>query len=512
MAMTARKYVTRGALVASLALAVMGASGAVAAAGPAPQEGTHAGSGTGAVTASVISPGSAKPVVNSLSRQTARVRSSTAYSGTRLTVDPTLQFQKVKGFGASITDASAYDLMLLSKQDRDETMQKLFDPAKGAGLSLLRQPIGASDLATKMYSYDDMAKGRKDYALKHFSIEHDKAQIIPLVKQAQKLNPQMSIVASPWSPPGWMKTTDSMIDGKLIDSPRIYSAYANYLVKFLDSYQRAGIKVDYITIQNEPQALDRYDYPGTNMNVTQEAKVIEKLGPAIKRAGLRTKILGFDHNWAQSAEDTARLEQANGDPEVNYPYKLLQTKAAKWIDGTAYHCYVGEPSAQSSLKTMYPNKSMLETECEGLNIDQSIGTMQNWGESLTAWNIALDQNHGPFLGKASEPDVGGCKTCSGLVTVNSESKKVTYNPRYYMLAQFSQFVKPGATRVMSNTQSNDKDHESVLDSVAFRNTDGSTAVVVHNTADSTEQFQVDTGGSSFRTTLPADGVATYSWE
>ncbi|GAA4839777.1 hypothetical protein GCM10023221_16820 [Luteimicrobium xylanilyticum] len=515
---TTRTLATGAALAALVAVPLL--------AGGSADAGTHTSQSTGRtagqVTASVTTPDHPAPVTQHLalthaSASAAATGSATKAAGpalanatasafptgTTVTVDPTIGFQKITGFGASLTDASAYDLSLLSKADRDAAMTQLFDPDEGAGLSFLRQPIGASDLARTVYSFDDMPKGQKDYALKHFSIAHDEEQILPLLRQAEKLNPKLTIMATPWSPPGWMKTSDSMIDGKLIDSPRIYRAYADYLVKFLQAYKAAGVEVDYLTVQNEPQALDRSNYPGTNLDVEQAAKVIAKLGPAIEKAGLKTKILGFDHNWAVHPWDAGRLEQVNGSPEADYPFSLLQTKAARWIDGTAYHCYYGDPAVQSTLKTLHPDKEILETECEGLDINDAIGTLRNWGQSVTAWNVALDENHGPF--------VGGCESCTGLVTVDSKTKAVTYNPRYYLLAQFSRFVTPGATRIMSTSVNNVDGQTAQLDSVAFRNRDGSLAVVVHNTAKATQAFAVRVGSATFRATLPADGVATYSW-
>jgi glucosylceramidase len=178
-------------------------------------------------------------------------------------LDPSLSFQTFSGVGAAITDSSAQVLYGLSTVDRDAVMKNLFDPNSGAGISFLRQPIGASDfVADADYSFDDVPAGQTDYGLQHFSIAHDETQILPLLRQARALNPRLQIVASPWSMPAWMKDNDSMIDGKLIDTPQIYRAYASYLVKFVQAYKAAGVTVDYLTVQNEPQALRRNNYPG----------------------------------------------------------------------------------------------------------------------------------------------------------------------------------------------------------------------------------------------------------
>ncbi|PJI93577.1 glycoside hydrolase family 30 protein [Luteimicrobium subarcticum] len=510
---TTRRLFAAGAALAAASLPLVGATAGQALAAPERAPST----GSGPVTASVVVPGGAPQVSRLALDGTATTRADRPaarsalgaapgyVTGTTVAVDPAIRLQTVTGFGASLTDSSAYDLSLLPAADRDAVMTRLFDPVRGAGLSLLRQPIGASDLAREIYSYDDMPAGRTDYGLKHFSIAHDEAQILPLLRQAKTLNPDLTVVASPWSPPGWMKTSGSMIDGRLTDTPRTYRAYAAYLVKFLQAYRDAGVDVDYLTVQNEPQALERSDYPGTNLDVAQEAKVIAQLGPAIKKAGLRTKILGFDHNWGVHPWDAGRLEQENGDPEANYPLKLLGTSAARWIAGTAYHCYYGDPAVQSTMKALHPDKEILETECEGLNLTRAMGTLQNWGQSLTAWNLALDENHGPF--------VGGCKTCTGLVTVDATTKKVTYNERFYLLSAFSSFVRPGAHRVSSTSVNNIDGQTAQVDSVAFRNPDGSTAVVVRNLSSTEPQrFAVREGSTQFTATLPAGAYATYSWD
>lgn len=426
-------------------------------------------------------------------------------TATEIRVSNDVGFQQVTGFGAALTDSSAHMLYELAPSVRDQVMQQLFDPGSGAGIDFLRQPIGASDFAVNTdYSFDDMPPGQTDYDLRHFTVAHDEAQILPLLRQARRINPRLEIVASPWSPPGWMKTSDSMIDGKLIDTPAIYRAYALYLVKFLTAYQKAGVPVAYITVQNEPQALERDNYPGTDMDWQQEAKVIDALGPAIKAAGLNTKILGYDHNWGTHYGDVASHERVDEDPQVDYPYDLLESSAARWISGTAWHCYYGDPSAQTALKASFPGKDAYETECDGGDISTALGVLNNWGKTVTYWNIALDQNHGPHL--------GGCGTCNGTITINSTSKAVSYSSQYYTLAHFGKFVEPGATRIASVT-TNTAGAAVQLQTVAFRNPDHSNALVVWNSNSKAAQtFSVIVGGKYFETTLGAGDTATYTWQ
>jgi glucosylceramidase len=419
-------------------------------------------------------------------------------------VDPNVKYQTVSGFGAAITDSAAHVLYGLTQADRDQVMRNLFDPKTGDGISFLRQPIGASDFAVGQdYSYDDLPAGQTDYQMRQFSIAHDQAQILPLLRQAKKLDPKIQIVASPWSPPGWMKTGGSMIDGKLIDDPRIYRAYALYLVKFIQAYQQAGVAVDYITVQNEPQALERNNYPGTDLPWEQEAKVIEALGPAIRAAGLHTKILAYDHNWSEHPGDISSHQRANEDPEPNYPYDLLGTDAAKWIAGTAYHCYAGDSTAQTGLKAAFPGKDIFMTECEGGDSSTIIGVMQNWGRSSIDWNIALNENHGPHL--------GGCGTCNGTVTVNSVTEAVTYNDQYRDIGHFSRFVPGGAVHIASTVDATFGTPRATLSTVAFTDPDNSTVLVALNTGTTTQNFTVVYGTHSFVASLPAGGTVTFQW-
>jgi glucosylceramidase len=224
-------------------------------------------------------------------------------SALTITVDPSRGYQTMEGFGASITDSSAHVLAGLGRPARNAAMRSLFAEDR---LSFLRQPIGSSDfVAGPHYTYDDLPAGRTDYRMRRFSIAHDRAEILPLLRQALALNPQIKVIGSPWSPPAWMKTNQSLIGGRLIDEPRVYTAYARYLFKFVKAYRRAGVPIYALTVQNEPHNRKPSGYPGTDMPVAQEAKVIEALGPMLRRARLRTKILGYDHNWSEHENDIA---------------------------------------------------------------------------------------------------------------------------------------------------------------------------------------------------------------
>jgi glucosylceramidase len=283
-----------------------------------------------------------------------------------IVLQPEQRYQTMDGFGASITDSSAAVLHRLDPAARDAALRSLFDPREGIGVSFLRQPVGSSDFtaAAEHWTYDDVPPGQTDFALRHFSIARDQAQVLPLLRRAKQLNPRLSVLATPWSPPAWMKTSGSLVGGRLKDDPRIYDAYARYLVRFVQEYTRAGVPIDYLTVQNEPQNRLPGGYPGTDLPVEQAARVILALGPKLAAASPRTRILGYDHNWSTHPGDVASTPPGE-DPETDYPYRLLRTKAAKWLAGTAYHCYSGDPSAQTALHDAFPRKGIWFTECSG---------------------------------------------------------------------------------------------------------------------------------------------------
>lgn len=439
---------------------------------------------------------------------------------TTITVDPGTQYQTMDGFGASITDSSAAVLYRLTPAERDKTMRSLFDRQQGIGVSFLRQVVGSSDFTASPthYTYDDMPAGQTDFGLKHFSIAHDQTQILPLLRRAKQLNPTLKVMATPWSPPAWMKTGDSLVGGRLKDDPAVYNAYARYLVKFVKAYEAAGVPVDFLSVQNEPQNRKPSGYPGTDMPVRQQAAVISALGPMLKAVSPRTKILGYDHNWTTHPGDVASTPPGE-DPETDYPYQLLDSPAGKWIAGTAYHCYSGNPSNQTALHNTFPDKGIWFTECSGSHGPNDtppqifrgtltwhartlmLGTTRNWAKSVVNWNIALDDKGGPYN--------GGCTTCTGLVTVQPDGS-VTTDAEYYTIGHLSKFVQPGAVRIGSTSYGTTGWNGQLMSS-AFRNQDGSTALLVHNENDEPRKFAVALGDESFEYTLPGGAIATFTW-
>ena len=409
-------------------------------------------------------------------------------------VDPTRRYQTMVGFGASMTDSSAYVLSRLPAQARRSTMTDLFAPVDGIGLSMLRQPMGASDFAVgQAYSYDDQPAGGADPDLSDFGIAHDRAYILPRLREAYRLNPQLTFMASPWSAPGWMKDTDSMITGSL--RPTYHRAYAQYFVRFIEAYADAGIPTDYVSMQNEP-LYEPEDYPGMRVMPDQAAVFLGRhLGPALDRAGLDdTTILGYDHNW----------------DIPDYPEALYaDRRAARYVPGTAWHCYAGEVVGQSVSHNNYPHAQSFLTECSGgqwqgtqdeafeLTMGSVIGVPRHWGQSVILWNLALDQRNGPFI--------GGCDVCRGVVTVNDDGT-VTKNLEYWALGHSSRFVGPGAVRIGSSQPAG-----LPVVNVAYRNRDGSMIMVAYNKGSQEESFDIRVGDRRVTTSLPPGAAATYRW-
>jgi len=403
-------------------------------------------------------------------------------------------YQQIDGFGASMTDASAWLFsQKLSVKQRRALLRQLFDPKKGIGLAVLRQPMGSSDFSREDYTYDDMPPGQSDPDLKHFSIDRDRQYILPVLRQALKVNPNLKIIASPWSPPGWMKTTDSMIGGTLL--PSSFEPLAQYFVKFVQAYEAAGVPIFAVTPQNEPRNIPK-DYPGMGMTAEEQAIFVrDHLGPALRNAHLQTKIMLFDHNWDM----------------IDYPETILaDAQASELAAGTATHCYGGSPEAQTKLHDLYPAKDIWLTECSGgdwqkgnLLVDQAnliIETTRNWAKSVVLWNLALDQNHSPHL--------GGCTNCRAVVTIDHSFSPTTITPTvdFTALAHVSKFVLSGAVRIDSTSSA-----ASPLKHVAFRNSNGAIVLLALNPTDAPVTFYIAWQGQFAAYTLPPTAVATFRW-
>ena len=415
-------------------------------------------------------------------------------------VDGTKSYQTIVGFGAALTDASAWLIQhRLTEAQRDSLMRELFErgwrngrSVPGLGLSFLRIDMGASDFALRQYSYDDVPPAERDPDLLRFSIDADRPETLPLLKRALSLNERLAIVASPWSAPAWMKTTGSLIKGTLRDDA--YESFARYFSRFVASYAAENVPIYAITVQNEPH-FEPEDYPGMRLEPAQRARFVRRyLGPTL---GGTTRILEWDHNWDQPQSPLSVLADSG---------------ARRYISGVAWHCYGGEVSAQSAVHDAYPDKDAFITECSGgdwapkfadnlawLVRTLIIGGTRNWARGVLLWNLALDEQHGPHT--------GGCGNCRGVVTIKSDGS-IVRNEEYYALGHVSKFVPAGAERIASTTAVEG------LESVAFRHPRADLMIVtliVLNTNATPKEFAVRWSGRVFRYTLPAGAVVTFQW-
>jgi glucosylceramidase len=433
---------------------------------------------------------------------------STADAGTNtVVVDPTQKYQAIEGFGAAFTDSTADLLMNVEPSaSLPGTLNDLFTTnGDGIGLSFMRIPMGATDISLSVYSYDDQPVGTTDLTLADFSIAHDLTSdgVVSLIKKAKALNPQMKLMANPWSPPGWMKdpasmSPVSMLGGTLLMTPANETAFANYFVKFIQAYQAAGVPIDYISLQNEPLNITTA-YPSMGMSDTVQLALLQGyVLPAFTTNNITAKVFAYDHNW-----DTP-----------SYPQTVLGGLTSQQLTqmaGTAWHGYGGAPGAQQLLQNQFPDLGNWETEHSGgtftadqfttdfLEITQ---VLRNSGKSFVKWSLALNEKLGPNL--TQNAGLGGCNTCTPIITVNSTTGAVTKDIEYYTLGHYSKYVSPGAVRVYSSNTPN-------IASVAFQNTDGSMALIASNTTSASQTFQVQWGTESFSYTLPATSAATFTW-
>lgn len=406
-----------------------------------------------------------------------------------ITIDSSKEFQEVLGFGAAFTDAACFTLSRLSAGARRELFHTLFDPSQ-MGLSVSRVCVGASDYSQHLYCYDDGHGPDPD--LKRFSIDHDRAYILPVIREARSLNPDLWLLASPWSPPGWMKANDSMLGGSMRKT--WYAAYAEYLQKFLEAYAAEGVHIDSLTTQNEVDTDQDGKMPACLWGQEYEIEFIrDHLGPRLEKSGNKTDIWILDHNYNLWGRVLCELEDE---------------KARQFIKGVAWHGYAGTPDAMTRVQKAHPQVPQFWTE-GGPDFlqpgyatewakwgDEFTGILRNWARCIIGWNYALDEQGKPNIGPFQ---------CAGLLTVDSKSAAISYSGMFWAMTHFSSHIRRGARIVESTGGVKDVNH------VVALNPSGEHVLVLTNVAKLQQSVSIRLGNSVAEAILPADSVSTLVW-
>ncbi|MRX40948.1 T9SS type A sorting domain-containing protein [Flavobacterium sp. LC2016-23] len=403
-----------------------------------------------------------------------------------VTVNPSTTYQTMDGFGYTLTEGSCEVISGMAATQQNQLLNDLYNPTTGLNASVVRISIGASDLSSSSYSYNETSG---DVNMNNFSLNGpDLTYLIPIIKKILLINPNIKILATPWSAPRWMKTNNSWVGGSL--QTQYYAAYARYFVKYFAAMQAQGISIWGITPQNEPE--NPYNEPSMLMNSTEQKNFINtQLGPQMASAGYgNIKIIAFDHNCDNTA----------------YPIDVLNNSS--YVDGAAFHLYLGNISAMSTVRNA-TNKNVYFTEQYtgsggsfsgdfGWHMQNVvIGSTNNWAKTVLEWNAANNSGLGPRT-------PGGCNTCLGAITVNN-STSYTKNVAYYIIGQISKFVKPGALRINSSSTNGS------IFSAGFKNPDGSIALVVYNSGGSSNTIRIVSGSSAFDYAVPSASAVTFAW-
>lgn len=423
-------------------------------------------------------------------KQTVPVNFSGAQPGHQIiTVDSTVSYQSIDGFGYTLTGGSAGLINGLGATEKENLLKELFlADSASIGVSYLRVSIGASDLDIAPFSYNDIPVNETDFSLNHFSIDKDRVHLIPILKKIIQLNPTIKIMGSPWSAPAWMKTNKEFKGGNLRKD--CYQVYAQYIANYIKAMKAEGIVIDAITPQNEP--LHGGNNPSMVMEAVDQADFIKNhLGPVFAAENIKTKIIVYDHNADRP----------------DYPLAILSDPdAAKYVDGSAFHLYGGTINALSQVHDAHPDKHIYFTEQwvggpgnfqEDLKWHTEnliIGATRNWSRNVLEWNLAADPNYDPHT-------PGGCTSCLGALTIGSN---VTRNVAYYIIAHASRFARPGSVRINSSQTSS-------LLTVAFKNPEGKKVLIVLNKESGSQTFSIKFGVRYATATLGGGAVATYVW-
>lgn len=399
-------------------------------------------------------------------------------------LDPTAARQSILGLGSSLEHSSCYNLSRLPAPQRDQVLESLLLPDRGIGMSLMRLCIGTPDFtASPWYTYNDLPPGDTDPGMTRFSIEKDRAYVLPVLKAALRIRPDLQFFASPWSPPGWMKTNGRIPGGRI--DPTHFAAYAEYLARFIEAYRAEGIEIHAITLQNEPEyAPDTY--PTCLWTAAEQRDFIrDHLGPLFEKRRLKTRIWCFDHNFEH--------------PE--FPATILaDPAAARFVDGTAFHHYVGQPEAMRTLQQRFPDKHLYFTEGStfgSAGAEQVLRILRNGARSYNAWVTLIDHR--------KQPNPGPHPCSLTAVVLHSDTLKTEYRFDYYMYGHFMKFIQPGAVRLDSTGSKDLPTH------AAFRNRDGSIVLVAANSNTTPRILPVEWNRLAFAVTLAPKSVHTFRW-
>ncbi|MGL4993293.1 MAG: glycoside hydrolase family 30 protein [Bacteroidales bacterium] len=441
-----------------------------------------------------------------LTREAVNFSSKDNMAPTQIKVDANVRYQEMDGFGAAITGSSCFNLMMMTPENRTKFLKETFSESEGYGMSYIRIAIGCSDFSLSEYTCCDV-KGIENFALQSEETKY----VIPVLKEILAINPNIKIMAAPWTSPKWMKVNnltdkqpfDSWTSGHL--NPDYYGDYATYFVKWIEAFQNEGINIYAVTPQNEP--LNRGNSASLFMGWEEQRDFIKQaLGPKFRSAGITTKIYSFDHNY--NYDDMA--------DQMGYPTQIFKdADAAQYIAGSAFHNYGGNREELNKVHQANSDKELLFTETSigtwnngrdlkrRLNDDMrevAIGTVNNWCRGVIVWNLMLDSDLGPNRD-------GGCQTCYGAVDINNQDfKTIIRNSHYYIVSHLSAVVKPGAVRIGSGGYT-----DSNVDYSAFQNPDGSLALVLSNSNEQVKGITISDGVNHFYYEVPGRSVVSYRW-
>jgi glucosylceramidase len=429
-------------------------------------------------------------------------KSTTGETHRYIQVDKNQRRQQIEGFGAALTDVSARLISDLPASQRASLLRRLFSKRDGIGLNFLRVPLGGSDFthpeSLEHYTYSDKSEN-----LESLSIDHDDAYVIPTLKEIKSLKAsegyELSIMATPWSAPAWMKTSNHLCGGSLV--PDKTSLYAEYLRRVVQEFKRPDREIifDYITLQNEP-AHETSSYPTMTLDTNQQKVLAIALGREFESHDVSTRILAWDHNWRNEEHNSFPLDFFSNNRELD-----------RVVSGTAWHGYGGDPSDQGLFYRVNPGKGVYFTEITAFGDFNSVdrfldlgwsfknvmkGSTDNGARAVLYWNLVLDDQHGPKL-------PGGCSNCKGLITL-TQSQDFVLEHEYFALGHFSKFVHPGAYSIVSEVEGDEE-----LYSSAFLNTDDSIVVVTYNDRGEDLKYRLEGVGIDSVFVLPAKSALTH---